>query len=195
VILLVATAVVTLLVFVGLKISDGLGDMNDRNQAIRDALHNLAENHDELASAKTKAAGALQQIDTEAEPLATYLESIEGEVGVKISNVTSEKVVDKGSKFREKSVQVTLYDVTLDQLAKFLERVETKSSIVVTQRLFVKRSSTVKEKLDRVELTVATYERKGGGRAAARDVNKDEAAAQPGEGEAASDTKGTGGEL
>ena len=46
------------------------------------------------------------------------------------------------------------------------------SPTVVTQRLYVKRSSMHKEKIDRVEITVATYERgkkgKGGGEAEAR---------------------------
>jgi type II secretory pathway component PulM len=182
--LLAASAIVTVFVLVGLKISDGLADMRDHNAAMHDALRNLAEHRDVLEEAKTKATTAVEQIDNEAEPLATYLESIEGEVGVKISNVTSEKVVDKGSKFREKSVQVTLYDVTLEKLATFLERIETKSQIVVTQRLFVKRSSSVKERLDRVELTVATYERKGGGKVTDKKEDKKEDAEEAGGGAA-----------
>src|SRR5688572_7491646 len=156
--LLGVTAVICIFGFVGFQISDGLSEMSKKNQATRDALQSLAEHRDELEAAKDKGASVVSMIGDEAEPLATYLEAIEQEIGVKIQKSTEKPMVTKG-KFHERALSVQLYDVTVDQLARFLERIETKSPIVVTQRLFVKRSSVVKEKLDRVEITVATYER------------------------------------
>jgi hypothetical protein len=160
--LLGVTAVICVFGFIGFQISDGLSDMSKKNQATRDALQSLADHRDELEAAKDKSVNVVAMIGEESESLATYLESIEQEVGVKIQKSTEKPVVTKG-KFHERALSVQLYDVTVDQLARFLERIETKSPIVVTQRLFVKRSSVNKEKLDRVEITVATYERTGGG--------------------------------
>ncbi len=159
--LLGVTAVICIFGFIGFQISDGLSSMEKKNQATREALQSLAEHRDDLEAAKDKSASVVSLIGDEAEPLATYLESIEQEIGVKIQKSTEKQMVTKG-KFHERALSVQLYDVTVDQLARFLERIETKSPIVVTQRLFVKRSSVNKEKLDRVEITVATYERAGG---------------------------------
>jgi hypothetical protein len=168
---------VTLLGWIGFQIYDGLGELEDQNEARQALLHSLSEHRDELIAQRGGGGSAVDHIGDQAEALPTYLESIETKVGdVKINNVTSEKENKKG-KFLEKSVQVTLVNVTLDQVARFLERLESDSKIVVTQRLFLKRSSSDKEKLDRVEITVATYERlqkTGAGAKVAKEASADE---------------------
>lgn len=163
------TLVVCAFGWIGYQINDGLDDLATKNSDTETALETIEERHDELVANRAGGTSAVAQIGAEAEPLATYLEGIEGEIGVKISSVTPEKTTPKG-KFTEKSLQVTLYDVNIDQLARFLERIETKSPVVVTQKLHVKRSTSQPEKLDRVEVTVATYERAGAKKAARADA-------------------------
>ena len=160
------TLVVCVFGWIGFQINDGLTELAEKNQATQDALDTIDERRDELMANRAGGSSPVAQIGATAEPLATYLEGIEGEIGVKISNVTPERTAPKG-KFTEKSLQVTLYDVTVDQLARFLQRIEEKSPVVVTQKLHVKRSTSQPEKLDRVEVTVATWERAGAKKTAA----------------------------
>jgi type II secretory pathway component PulM len=166
------TAVLCVFGFIGFMINDGLDSLAAKNAAARQALGDLGEHRDELVAGDKAKVEPGAAIADEAPSLATYLEGIETEVGVKIRNSSEKPTLTKG-KFHEKSVQVTLYGVTLAELADFLRRIETKTPGVVTQKLTIKRSSTQPESLDRVEITVATYERAKPKGSDAKDKEKD----------------------
>ena len=156
VMLLLAAVVVTGLGYAGFLVSDGLSGLGAGNDEIRAALHTLSERKEEILEARTR--GPDVQFGEEPTPLATYLEKIGSEAGVTIKAQTEKPTVTKG-KFHEIALQITLNDITLDQLANFLKKVETQSATVVTQRVYAKRSLMAKEKMDRVEVTVATWAR------------------------------------
>lgn len=139
-------------------IQDGLAELERHNEDTRAVLTTIASRRDELMQAKSKQGEVVAMIGEEPTPLATYMDKVAGEVGVQIRARTPKPVVQKG-KFHEHQTQITLFDITLDQLAKFLRGIETQSPIVVTQRMNIRRSSLTKEKLDKVDLTVATYAR------------------------------------
>ena len=173
---LMAVVVVAVgVLYVAFTIQDGLSAIERRNDDTRAVLQTIASRHDELIEARSKQGETVAMIGEEAPSLATYLEKIAGEVGVQIRAQAEKPTVAKG-KFHEHATQLTLYDVTLDQLARFLRGIETQSPIVVVQQLKVRRSALQKEKLDRVELVVATYAR--------AQAAKKPAAAAPAEGEA-----------
>jgi type II secretory pathway component PulM len=152
-----AAVVVTLLAWVMLTVNDGLRDLDRRNGRVRTALKTLDEKRDQIMEERERQSDAVSQIPNEAIALATYLEKVGGEVGVQIRAQADQPTVSKG-KFHELSLQITLFDVTLDQLAQFLKRIET-NPIVVTQKLSVRRSTIAKDKMDRVDIVVSTYER------------------------------------
>ena len=139
-------------------IHDGLAELARHNEDTRAVLSTIASRRDELAEAKSKQGEVVAMIGEEPTPLATYMDKVAGEVGVQIRARTPKPVTTKG-KFHEHQTQITLFDINLDQLARFLRGIETQSPVVVTQRMNIRRSALTKEKLDKVDLTVATYAR------------------------------------
>jgi hypothetical protein len=151
------TFVICIFGFVGLQIRNGLHDIEDKNASVRLALEQLETHALEQANARTGDVDVNAIIGDTAPPLATYLEGIANEVGISIPESTERPSVTKG-RFHERSIDLKLRGVTLEQLAQFLKRVETRSPAVVTQRVFVKPYVSAHDKLD-VELTIATYEK------------------------------------
>jgi Tfp pilus assembly protein PilO len=168
VMLLLAAVVVTGLGYAGFLVSDGLSELGNGNDEIRTALHTLSDRREDILEARTR--GPEVQIGEEPTPLATYLEKIGSEAGVTIKAQSEKPAVTKG-KYHELALQITLNDITLDQLVNFLKKMETQSATVVTQRLYAKRSLLAKEKMDRVEVTVVTWARpKAASKTAAADA-------------------------
>jgi type II secretory pathway component PulM len=156
--LLGVVVVVCAVLYVAFMIEDGLHDLERGNDDTRAILATLSNRREELIESRSKQGETTAMIGEEQTALPTYLEKIGGEVGVQIRAQTEKPTVARG-KFHEHSTQITLYDVSLDQLARFLRGIETQSPVVATQRLQVKRSALQKEKLDKVDLTVATWSR------------------------------------
>jgi len=150
--------VMVIVVFIGGMVWDGMTALADDNDAKREAIRTMEEKREDLIAARSRVADPVAQIGEEALALGSYTEKISGEVGLQIKSTRPLPGATKG-KYHEVPLQLTLYDVTLDQLARFLKRIETDSPIVATTRLFVKRSISAKEKLDRVEITVTTWEK------------------------------------
>jgi type II secretory pathway component PulM len=156
--LLAVVLVVCGVLYVGFMIQDGLHDLERHNDDTRAILATLNNRREELIEARSKQGETTAMIGEEHTALPTYLEKVGTDVGVSIRAQTEKPTVARG-KFHEHQSQITLFDVSLDQLAKFLRGIETQNPSVVVQRLQVKRSALQKEKLDKVELTVATFSR------------------------------------
>lgn len=161
--LLGLTAVVGVFLFVAVIVRSGLAELDAKNGAARAALRALDENRDDLLAKKgrTDVDLGLAQLS---ESLRTYTDNIAGEVGIQITESAEKPAVPRG-KFQERSVDLKLRGVDLEQLGNFLRQIETRSPGVVTQRLYIKPYFNQHEKLD-VEVTVAVYERapKGSGK-------------------------------
>jgi len=156
--LLGVVTIVCAVLYVGFMIQDGLNELERHNEDTRLALTSLEKRRDELMEAKSRQNEVVALIGEEATPLPTYLEKVGSEIGVQIRAQTEKPTVTK-AKFHEHSNEITLTDLTIEQLAGFLRGVETQSPIVVSTRLSVKRSNLNKEKLDRVMIIVSTYAR------------------------------------
>jgi hypothetical protein len=150
--------VVVAIGYVGMLINDGLSNLEKQNSNMRLLLASLGERRDQLTADKSKEGQVAAMIGDEAPALGTYVEKIAGENGVQIRQQSEKPAAVKG-RFRELANEITLYDVSVEQLAKLLHGLETTNPTVVTQKLDIKRSIMQKEKLDRVVITVATYER------------------------------------
>ena len=144
--------------YVAMLINDGLSNLEKQNSNTRLLLASLGEKRDQLTADKSKEGQVAAMIGDEAPALGTYVEKIAGENGVQIRQQSEKPVATKG-RFRELANEITLYDINVEQLAKLLHGLETTNPTVVTQKLDIKRSIMQKEKLDRVVITVATYER------------------------------------
>ena len=164
-----------LLLWIGLQINDGLSDREQKNDKTRKALTAIAE---------LKARGPVQQPGDDLvagmplEPLGleTYLTSAAQTAGFVLKGTTPRTPVTRNG-FVTSSVSLKVSDLTLDQLKKFLQEIETKSKYVAITRLEISRLEYKgKDKLD-ASLEVATY---------AREAKKAEAGADAG-----SDKKGS----
>lgn len=156
--LLSVVLVVVGALYVAFMILDGLRELQNHNDDTRAILMTLQTRREELIEARSKQGETVAMVGDEATPLPTYLEKVGSESGVQIRAQTEKPLVAKG-KFHEHATQITLFDVSLEQLAKFLRGIETQSPVVVTQRINIKRSAMQKEKMDKVDITVATYSR------------------------------------
>jgi type II secretory pathway component PulM len=155
--LVVAAAVVaplTLVIWLGLAIGDGLASMQTRNDKMRKALTVLAD---------LKARGPRQPVDDvvagmPVEPLGleTYLSNAATTAGFVLKGTTPRSPITRNG-FTTASVSLNVNDVTLDQLKKFLQEVETKSKYVAVTRMEItRREYKGKDKVE-VALEISTY--------------------------------------
>lgn len=143
---------ITIIVWLGLAIHDGLGNMEARNEKARKAL---------LVIQDLKARGPAQPTDDVVatmgvEPLSldTYLSNAAQKAGFTLKGTTPRNAVTRNG-FVTNSVSCQVSDLSIDQFRKFLQEVEA-SKVVVVTRLDVRRDFKTKEKLD-ATLEVSTY--------------------------------------
>jgi len=154
VLLAAVAAPVTLVIWLGLAIGDGLSSMEARNDRMRKALNVLAD---------LKARGPAKPVDdtvanmpTEPLGLETYLTNAAQTAGFALKGTTPRTPIARNG-FTTSSVTLNPSDLTLDQLQKFLQAVETKSKYVAVTRIEItRRDYKGKDKLD-VGLEVSTY--------------------------------------
>jgi len=152
-------AVVLLVMFVGgFMFFSGLSDVADRNENIREALKAIARNRTEYLQAKDQMRALEVRIGTVTPQLATDLESAAREVGVQIPETTERPAVPSGQRYMEHMVDVTLRQVDLRQLSKFLYKLETGQHLIFVTGLDLRRRFAEKDKLD-VKLTATAIER------------------------------------
>ncbi len=153
VVLAAIAAPITLAIWLGLSIHDGLVAKEAANEKTRKALVVLAD---------LKARGPSQPTDdvvatmgTEPLSLDTYLTNAAQKAGFQLKGTTPRNAVTKNG-FVTNSVACNVSDLTIDQMTKFLQEIETASKVVAVTRLELKRDFKDKEKLDAI-LEVSTY--------------------------------------
>jgi hypothetical protein len=92
---------------------------------------------------------------TEPLSLDTYLSNAAQKAGFTLKGTTPRNPLPKNG-FVTNSVSCQVSDLTIDQLKRFLQEIETGSKVVVVTRLDVRRDFKDKEKLD-ATLEVSTY--------------------------------------
>lgn len=157
--LLMALAVVapiTIAVFLGSYISDGLGKIEKSNAEARKALAVLAGLRERGPAQPTD--DVLANMPTEPIGLESYLTGAADKVKLKIPRFTPRNPITKNG-FITHSMQMDLNDVTLEQARAFLEAVESDSKYVAVTSMNVSRKFGVKEKLNlKLEITAFAKE-------------------------------------
>jgi hypothetical protein len=151
-----------LIVFgVGYVIADGLSTIDVRNRDMRQALKDIASHRDEFIRAKAEGDRWKLRIPEEGkgQALQGFLEAAAKELDITIPEMNERPAQARGKQFQEKSVDIKLRGLNLQQLAEFMRKVETTSqNVVVVSRLFVRTRFNQHDQLD-VEMTVSTFER------------------------------------
>lgn len=154
VILLGIAAPITIAIWLGLSIRDGLVDMDARNAKTRKALAVLS---DMRARGQTtqKSDDVVATMGTEPLSLPTYLDNAAKKANFTLKSTSPHPAVTRNG-FVTNSVSCTLDDLTIEQLKTFLMEVETGSKVVAITHIDLRRDFRDKEKLD-VNLEVSTY--------------------------------------
>lgn len=146
------TFVVVILIWVGLRINDGLGAIEKENADARRALATLQTYRMNEGNQSSEPAVVLSDKPVRLE---TYLSGIADEVGVKIPAFHPLAPTSRDD-FTENSTKIEIRDLSINQLKEFLEKVESKSQTVVIKSLNVQRHFRDKEKLN-VNLVVSSF--------------------------------------
>jgi len=162
------TFVLMLTLIVGFLITDGLSSMEERNADMRQALRDLDTQRDSYLRLKAKTAQMETRLGTTPVQLQGYVEQAAKEAGVEISDSSDRPAVSAGKKFIERSVDLHLKPMTIDQLTKFMKAIETGRSLVVVTQLTVRTRDDHHQQLD-VDMSVSTYERDTGKTAVKKD--------------------------
>jgi len=152
-VLLAAIAMpITIALWLGMAIHDGLVAMEHRNDRTRQALDVVAELK---ARGPIKPDEAQVPIPNDPIPLETYLNNAATAAGFTIKNTSPRPPLTKNG-FVTSSVSFQLEDLEIEKLKAFLQEVETKQKVVFVTHLDVKRDFKDKHKLD-ATVEVSTY--------------------------------------
>lgn len=151
----VGALVVAVIAFVTVN---SITEMEEENASAREALAAIALHRDEYLDAKLRMQTQEMRIGSEPPQLAADLEAAAREVGIQIPETVAQPAVPAGRRYLEHSVMVTLRQVDLLSLTKFLSRVETGARVIVVSKLSIKRHYSEGDKLN-VSLTATTWER------------------------------------
>jgi general secretion pathway protein M len=154
-----ATFVILVTLGVGYFITDGLETLDQRNSDMRQALRDLDTQRDAYLRMKAKSAQLETRLGQMPVQFQGYLEAAAKEAGVEIPESTPHEQATSNKAFIERSVDLRLGAVTLEQLTKFMRAVETGRSMVVVSQLNVRTRDDKHQQLD-VTMSVSTYERR-----------------------------------
>jgi hypothetical protein len=154
-VLIAAIAVpITLAIWLGLAIRDGLVDMGHRNDQARKALTVLSDLRARGATHQ-KVDDAIAMMGTEPLSLPTYLDNAAKKANFTLKSTAPHPPVSRNG-FVTNSVTCSLDDLTIEQVKTFLMEVEMGSKVVAVTHLEMRRDFRDKEKLD-VNIEVSTY--------------------------------------
>jgi hypothetical protein len=145
---------ITLAIWLGLSIRDGLVDMEKRNQQTRKAL-DVLQTLRARGETHQKTDDVVAMMGTEPLSLPTYLDNAAKKASFTLKSTTPHPP-DKRNGFVTNSVSCTLDDLTIDQLKTFLMEVEMGSKVVAVTHIDMRRDFRDKTKLD-INLEVSTY--------------------------------------
>jgi len=144
---------IILAIWLGLAISDGLAAKEAHNAKMRKALVVLADL--EARGPAQPSDDVVSTMGTEPLSLDTYLTNAAQKAGFQLRGTAPRTPVTRDG-FVTNSVSCQVSDLTMDQLRKFLQEIETTSRVVAITRLDVRRDRRDRDKLD-ATLEVSTY--------------------------------------
>ena len=146
---------ITIAIWLGLAIRDGLVNMELRNQKTRKALVVLADLRARGETGRPKGNDVVAMMGTEPLSLPTYLDNAAKKASFTLKSTSPHPPVPRNG-FVTNSVSCTLDDLTIEQLKTFLMEVEQNSKVVAVTQIDLRRDFRDREKLD-VNLEVSTY--------------------------------------
>lgn len=158
---LAGALVVLVVAIVSYLIIDGLDTRHTRNAQIREVTERLVKNRGRLTAGKSEDALLDLKLDRPPPALQSHIEGIAKRLEVEVKDYRPAEPKELGPQKRvlERSVTISLYDITLDKLAKFLEAIESGGYVIMVTELNMTPRSTDHGRIDVNRLQVSAYER------------------------------------
>lgn len=137
------------------KIQSGMEEIEAKNKKSRKALIALSSYRDAKAVMKSTNTGSDISIPDKAKELDRHMDDIISELKLESPTYPALKKTTIG-KYEELSFSIKLKSLDILQLTTLLEKIETKSSLVVLKKLRIDKNFRNGKKLD-LDFTVATY--------------------------------------
>ena len=148
-------AFITLLL--GYFVWSGLADIQDHNEAARQALKDIAQHRDEFLDARRRMTSQEVRVSRTPIQLGAVLEAAAKESGVSIDESTDRPPAPRGKKYIEKGVDLKIRKTDLQSLTKFMRRIETGPNLIFFDQLHVRTRYNEHDALE-VEVGVVTFE-------------------------------------
>ena len=134
--------------------------LKDENEAIREALGELAKHHDEYLEAKTRNAISEARIGNDPPQLTADLEAAARGENVQVAESNERPVAPAGTsrRYLQHDLDIKIREVDLQSLTKFMRRVETGPRFIFFTRIALKHRYSETDKLD-AELTATAFEK------------------------------------
>ena len=144
-----AVVVIMILVLGAFLAFDQIGQLEEENAAIREALAAIDKHRDEYLEAKARNTVQEARIGDAPPQLTGDLEAAARAENVQIAESNERPTTPAGRRYVEHDVDLRVREVDLQSLTKFMRRVETGPRLVFFTRLSLKhRYSTDSDKLD-----------------------------------------------
>lgn len=150
-----------IVISIGWLIADGLQKIEEHNSDMRQALKDIAAHRDEFLRARLDKDDRLSKIPEldKGEPLQGSLEAKAKDLDITIPEMNERPPQPRGKGFVEKSVDIKVRGLNLQQLAELMKKIETHSTaVVIVSRLYIRTRFNQHDQLD-AEMTVSTFER------------------------------------
>src|SRR5262245_56275422 len=135
-----------------------ISTLKDENEAIHEALGELAKHHDEYLEAKTRNAVNEARIGNDPPQLTADLEAAARGENVQIAESSERPAAPVGKRYLQHDLDVKLREVDLQSLSKFMRRIETGPRFIFFSRISLKHRYSEQDKLD-AELTATAFEK------------------------------------
>lgn len=150
-------APLTIAVWLGMAINDGLDAMAARNNRDRKALAVLVDLRARGQTQEQPGEDLLKHMPTEPLSLPTYLDGAAKKAGFELKAVVTPHSAEPRDGYVANAVSLSLEDMTMEQAKDFLEAIETDSKYVAITHLEMRRNFRDHEKIDIPTLEVTTY--------------------------------------
>jgi hypothetical protein len=167
----------TIAIWLGLAIHDGLSDMEARNDRARKALDVISDLRARGGAHPAGGDDVVATMGTEPLGLDTYIANAAKKAKFELKGSINPRTPQQRNGFVTNTSTLSLDKISIEQLKEFLYAVETDSKVVAITHLDIRRDFRDKEKLD-VNIEVSTYSKEppskgeGSGSAGSGDAKK-----------------------
>jgi len=142
----------------GYMLYDHIDTLEESNQAMKQALHDIADKRGPYLAAKARERALESRIGQNPLQLAGFLEQVAKETGIEIRETNPRTPERIGKLYVQQSVDLRISKVQLEPLLKFARRLETfQQNLVLVTQISI-RARDDKHQDFEVDLTVSTFE-------------------------------------